>query len=245
MSEDFYLSLPSHGNKDEFPNNRSNSFKICLPRPIRLEGSGWQVGLSAISLPDDNINLSRYKEIMEPLLRVKWYQLEDRKKDGDMGHVRQYHEGDISGHLPLREHPGRHRFFQSHPRQVRTEKERSVTSLDLLTVIGYVLDPRFRWEGEDLVMDNFMFNLDLVKSKIKHAQFGAPFEISFEKHVGVDFGWVSAKSDGTQTLGPNMRMEYHHLKYNNVVKYIMKNGSIGIMSGGRGKIKDIIKEGVV
>ena len=94
-------------------------------------------------------------------------------------------------------------------------------------------------------MDNSMLVLDLVKSKMKHAQYGAPFEISFEKHIGVDFGWVSAKPDGMQTLGPNMQMEYHHLKNDNVVKYIMENGSIGIMSGGRGKIKDIIKEGVV
>ena len=86
MSEEFYLSLPSHSNTDEFRNNRSNSFKIRLPRPIQLEGSGWQVGLTAISLPDININLSRYKEITEPLSRLKWYQLEDRKKDNDMGH---------------------------------------------------------------------------------------------------------------------------------------------------------------
>lgn len=71
MSEEFYLSSPSHSNTNEFQNNRSNSFKIRLPRPIRLEGSGWQVGLSAISLPDVNINLARYKEIQEPLLRVK------------------------------------------------------------------------------------------------------------------------------------------------------------------------------
>jgi len=44
------------------------------------------VGLSAISLPDVNIDLSRYKEVTEPLLRVKWFQLQDRKK-GDAGLV--------------------------------------------------------------------------------------------------------------------------------------------------------------
>ena len=49
---DFYITLPSHSSKNEFPNNASNSFKIRLPHPIRLEGSGWKVGMVAVSLPD-------------------------------------------------------------------------------------------------------------------------------------------------------------------------------------------------
>ena len=49
---DFYITLPSHSSKTEFPNNASNSFKIRLPHPIRLEGGEWKVGLVALSLPD-------------------------------------------------------------------------------------------------------------------------------------------------------------------------------------------------
>ena len=49
---DFYITLPSHSSKTEFPNNTSNSFKIRLPHPIQLEGGGWKVGLVAVSLPD-------------------------------------------------------------------------------------------------------------------------------------------------------------------------------------------------
>ena len=205
------------------------------------------MGLSAISLLEININLSRYKEITEPLLRVKWYQLEDRTNDGDMGHVSAnttgvtsldiYHYGNIRDGID---------FFKAIlVKYDQKKKEALPPNWDLLTASGYMLDPRFRWEGEDLVMENSMLDLYLVKSKMKHAQYGAPFKISFEKLVGVDFGWVSAKSEGMQTLGRNIRMEYHHLKYDKVVKYVMENGSIGIMSGGRGKIKDIIKEGVV
>ena len=54
---DFYVTLPSHSNKNEFPNNASNHFKIRLPHPIRLEGSGWKVGLSAIALPDTQVSI--------------------------------------------------------------------------------------------------------------------------------------------------------------------------------------------
>ena len=53
----FYVTLPSHSNRREFPNNQANSFKIRLPQPLRLQGGGWQVGLSAISLPDTGVNI--------------------------------------------------------------------------------------------------------------------------------------------------------------------------------------------
>ena len=53
----FYVTLPSHANRREFPNNQANSFKIRLPQPLRLQGGGWQVGLSAISLPDTGVNI--------------------------------------------------------------------------------------------------------------------------------------------------------------------------------------------
>ena len=49
---DFYVTLPSHSSKTEFPDNTSNSFKIRLPHPIRFEAGGWKVGLMAVSLPD-------------------------------------------------------------------------------------------------------------------------------------------------------------------------------------------------
>ena len=51
----FYVTLPSHANRHEFPNNQANSFKIRLPQPLRLTEGPWQVGLSAISLPDRGV----------------------------------------------------------------------------------------------------------------------------------------------------------------------------------------------
>ena len=52
----FYVRLPSHASRREFPNNQANWFKIRLPNPLRLPGGQWQVGLSAISLPDARVN---------------------------------------------------------------------------------------------------------------------------------------------------------------------------------------------
>ena len=53
----FYVTLPSHANRHEFPNDQANSFKIRLPQPLRLPGGQWQVGLCAISLPDTGVNI--------------------------------------------------------------------------------------------------------------------------------------------------------------------------------------------
>ena len=53
----FYVTLPSHANKSEFPGNQAKAFKIQLPHPLHLPGSGWQVGLSSISLPDSKVNI--------------------------------------------------------------------------------------------------------------------------------------------------------------------------------------------
>ena len=61
----------------------------------------------------------------------------------------------------------------------------------------------------------------------------------------MDLGWVSAKKDGTPILGPNIQMEYEQKQWGSAVMYTMDDGSRGVMSTGRGKIKDIIKDGII
>ena len=250
MSEDFYITLPSHASVSEFTDNNNRNFKIRLPQPIRLEGSGWQVGLSSVSLPDINLNLTRYKQLTEPLMRVTWYQIEDRNKDDDMSEVDSqttdiafediYHYGNIRDGID---------FLKALiVRWNQKMKEELPPGWDLMTrygSYGYVTFPIFRWEGEDLILDNSMLDLDLVKTKSQHASHGTPFEISFEKHLAVDLGWVSAKKDGTPILGPNIQFEYEQKQWGSAVLYTMDDGSRGVMSTGRGKIKDIIKDGVI
>ena len=245
MSEDFYLSLPSHSCLNEFPNNRNNNFKIRLPHQIRLEGSGWQVGLTAISLPDINLNLGRYKEIVEPLLRIKWFQMQDRTKSvHQSSNVRTQtteitfpdicHYGNI--------HNGVDFFKALIIRYEQKRKEHLPTGWDTLTTKDKVLYPIFRWEGEDLILDNSMLDLEIVKLRDIYR---STFEISFDKHIGVDFGWVSAKKDDTPILGPNIQMEYRQVSLEDDPKFIIENGTLGITLGSRGKIKDIIKDGII
>ena len=91
-------------------------------------------------------------------------------------------------------------------------------------------------------MDNSLLDLEIVKLRDIYRSL---FEISFDKHIGVDFGWVSAKKDRTKILGPNIQMEYRQFSLEDDPKFIMENGKLGITSGARGKIKDIIKDGII
>ena len=79
---DFYITLLSHSSRNEFPNNTSNSFKIRLPHPLRLDGSGWKVGLSSITLPDTKVPLlvERVDSSNNPtvLFKVAWIRLNGR-----------------------------------------------------------------------------------------------------------------------------------------------------------------------
>ena len=47
----FYLTLPSNASLNEFPNNKTTSYRAKLPQSIDLEGV-WEVGLYSISYPN-------------------------------------------------------------------------------------------------------------------------------------------------------------------------------------------------
>ncbi len=66
------MTLPSHSNRAEFPQNQANHFKIRLPHPIRLQGSGWKVGLSSLSLPDAKVQLPKLIDANEILFTMDW-----------------------------------------------------------------------------------------------------------------------------------------------------------------------------
>ena len=74
----FYVTLPSHANRKEFPNNQANWYKIRLPQPLRLPGEGWQVGLSSISIPDTTVNLSALAPLTETIMGMSCFKVDSR-----------------------------------------------------------------------------------------------------------------------------------------------------------------------
>ena len=48
----FHIVLPSDANKDLFPENRANFFKVKLESPIHLDSRGdWEVALTTLTVP--------------------------------------------------------------------------------------------------------------------------------------------------------------------------------------------------
>lgn len=72
MGEPFYVTLRSHSDGNEFPQNQSNHFKIRSPHPKRLEGSGWKVALCSISLPDAVAELPKLMDAKQILFIMDW-----------------------------------------------------------------------------------------------------------------------------------------------------------------------------
>ena len=53
----FYVTLPSDGSRDTFPNNKTHEFTIQLPERLILEEPDWEVALASISLPYSQVYL--------------------------------------------------------------------------------------------------------------------------------------------------------------------------------------------
>ena len=104
MMSDFYIKLPSNGSKQEYPNNKSNSFKIRLPEPIRL-GPDWRVGLMSISLPDTHGVLPNFTLNDEPLFTTKWFitkkKLGEASRESPTFRVKQREENFTSQNLSV------------------------------------------------------------------------------------------------------------------------------------------------
>jgi len=97
---DFYIKLPSNGSKQEYRNNKSNSFKICLPEPIRL-GPDWKVGLTSILLPDTNGVLPKFTLNDELLFTMRWFLTKTRTTPTNSVYVKQREENFTSQNLSV------------------------------------------------------------------------------------------------------------------------------------------------
>ena len=55
---DFYVTLRSQSNLEEFPDNTSTTFKARLPQALNFKNDAWEVGVTDLCLPDDGFKLA-------------------------------------------------------------------------------------------------------------------------------------------------------------------------------------------
>ena len=196
---DFYLTLPSHSSKNEFPSNASNHFKIRLPNPIRLEGQGWKVGLMAITLPDPTSRLPPLLKGDEVLFKSAWLVTD----------LADYAKSDRSSNFG--------------PHEIRREDLETLTGVNFMKTMLYYFKKKlvettlragyrfeendgkktyinFKWEGEDLVIDN---------SDVKVQKYGDEWFPYFlvDTDFAVEMGWFKKFSETKYGLSSNLIIE--------------------------------------
>ena len=195
---DFYLTLPSHSSKTEFPNNKSNHFKIRLPHPKKLEGSGWKVGLTAISLPDSHCRVPVFTEGKYPLFKMGW----KRFSSAGVATVdRNYTPEDVLVNFDAVDGVGFMKSMVNFFEKNRISDDGSDSNStfgwsflhnNLRTFI------QFKWEGEELVTDN-----KYTSKTSAHPYF------MIHKDLAHKMKWVIKKDDGKIFLGPNLQQELY------------------------------------
>ena len=149
---DFYVTLPSHSSKTEFPNNKANSFKIRLPHPIRLEDTGWKVGLMSISLPDAQVPVDVGHGNGTGLFQTWWVRIEGAR------HLKGSATFDLNDLKQVFSNVDGIGFMKS---MIAFFEQRRIYN-DAGPKFGakYVIDSgkktyiQFKWEGEELLIDN-------------------------------------------------------------------------------------------
>ena len=196
---DFYLTLPSHSSRTEFPNNTSNSFKIRLPHPIQLEGGGWKVGLVAISLPDSKLSSPSFTLEDKPL-----FKMECKRIHGD-NRTAKVIEGsanctldDVTARLESVDGVSFMKSVISFFNDRRIMNDGGPHLGDKYELGGKRTYIKLRWEENELITDNE----DTLKDGTSPS-----FEIN--QYLAHQMGWVKQrKTDFSYTLGPNIIQEF-------------------------------------
>ena len=196
----FYVSLPSHSSKGEFPKNVSNHFKIRLPNPIRLEGLGWKVGMSSITLPDDQVTLFSLSptdpdDKKVTLASYAWQRLFGSGHNlgatnfdtEDLKAVFQNVDG-VGFMKSMIAYFQRQRIFADNGPKLGSKY---VTSDGKITYID------FKWEGGELVTRNADTLRPITDMPALH----------FNVDLAIKMGWL-VKNGSTYELGPNLQIEF-------------------------------------
>ena len=194
----FYVAFPSHANRREFPKNQANSFKIRLPTPLHLPGGQLQVGLSAVSLPDTRVNMYDLLKKGNHVLNIRWIQdIPPSSKQPAIDTA----EVDIDDLKDLDWIVDRVSFMKAalnHVEQLRRAK--AVLGGKFVNSDGPKTYVKFRWKGEDLVIDN---------TNICHCGLTTP---TFAVHtkLAVKMGWVVLSDTHSSgfTLGPSLQQTF-------------------------------------
>ena len=203
----FYVTLPSHANRKEFPNNQANWFKNRLPHPLRLTDGNWQVGLSSISIPDTSVHLTHLLKGPEHYLWGMGCYYKDSTNTFVAKNV-QIKLTDLKKTLSIVD-------GVSFMKAILYYFDKQFTEL-YQTKYGYTASdtnkttiPFFKWEGEDVLLDNAKA---IRKTFPNTGDVKWPY-VAFNIELGKHMGWfIYDQTRKAYKLGPNLLMIFNDEK---------------------------------
>ena len=198
-SYSFYVTLLSQDDKDEFPSNHPNRFKNWLPRPIRIVGSDWRVGLVSLSLPTVPVVGESFVAAKDPLLYVRWHKHVLDTDDNQLYHQRR--ELTLLGQHMTKEDllvTGQQFFKTLIQRYEQERTQRVVPQSQLAENNGTKLYPTFEWTREgDLVLNTA--NVDYTRQVAK---------VEWGKVLALQMGWIVEPTPDMFCLRPWVIQEF-------------------------------------
>lgn len=197
----FYLTLPSHSNKAEFPTNANNSFKVRLPQPLILRGSGWTVGLAALSLPDVQVELLKDQSFGNSLLvsRVGEY----IPTSETLGYSS---ESSVVWNQMIANLRNSQEFMGALVDKIMTSMMVTYSADKISYYENKRLFPEFVWIGKYQ-----RWQLRVLYQDVHPELMGKLF-LKFNLQLAKMAQWVIESSPGKYELGPNLRFEFFSKK---------------------------------
>ena len=197
----FHVTLPSHANRQEFPNNQANWFKIRLQHPLRLRDGSWQVRLNSISIPDTTVNMDLLVPSGQPLLGMSCYRIDVsnniifKAENMPLKAV----EDDASVVDGVSFMKASLKWFDKKFTE-RFTADYGYKSIDN----GKNTCPLFKWENNDLLLDNSK----VVRRQILIAGDAYMPHFGVNSFLALKMGWFTQKSNGEFLIGPNLLMVF-------------------------------------
>ena len=196
----FYVTLLSEDDKEEFPHNKSNSFKNRLPRPIRFVGSDWQVGLVHLSIPTAPSVGNELLDDVETLVYIRWHTRLLNPRDQKYYHYRQEFN-QVGFHMTQDDlvSTGQQFFHSLIHRYERALAHSAEAKAKLAEDDGTKLYPSFEWTKDG----DLLLNTEKVDYTHQVAQ------LKWGRKFALHMGWIHEWAKGRFELGSNIVPRLH------------------------------------
>ena len=208
--KEFYVQVLSNSSTTEFPNNVPQSFKNRLPYPLQFKEEGWKVGLTGMTYPTPPVRSIQTHfpfEKNDLICRFQWTMKSKDVRDNVVINYMTFaltgediipDQSLITGGKALMKY-----IVNRYERKLREEMTDKGDSLLNGSPDFEKFYPVFRWEGEDLILDNSLTFLKETGQQKRH-------RVLFGTKLAEGMKWIYHEQAVLQTfyeMNGNLRPE--------------------------------------